>query len=135
MNEPLTGVVLAHAEVAGALVSAVESIAGADHGLVAVSNTGCDRAALTARLTAALAGRPGVVFADMPGGSCAFSAAAFARTHGDVAVVTGVNLAMLLDFAFHRSLTPGEAAARVTLTGKGSITAVGAEPAAQGRGP
>ena len=129
MSEKLTGVVLAHADVGKALVLAVQSIAGDDHGLVPVSNTGCDRASLTQRLTEAIAGRPSVVFADMPGGSCAFSAAAFARNREDVAVVTGVNLAMLLDFAFHREQTPVQAATRAAATGKGSITAVGTAPA------
>jgi mannose/fructose-specific phosphotransferase system component IIA len=125
MSEGLTGVVLAHTEVAEAFVAAVEAIAGSDHGLVAVSNEGCDRAALTARLDAAVAARPAVVFADLPGGSCAFSAAAYARTHPHVRVVTGVNLAMLLDFVFHRDLDPAAAAARAAETGRGSVTVVG----------
>jgi mannose/fructose-specific phosphotransferase system component IIA len=125
MSDRLAGVVLAHAEVAQALVNAVAAIAGDDHGLVPVSNAGCDRAALTARLEAAIAGRPAVVFADMPGGSCAFSAAAFARVNGQVRVVTGVNLAMLLDFAFHRDQPPDEAARRAVETGRNSVAAVG----------
>ena len=129
MSEPLVGIVLAHAEVANALVAAVQSIAGDQHGLVAVSNTGCDRAALTARLDGAIGGRPTVVFADMPGGSCAFSAASYARGHSNVAVVTGVNLAMLLDFAFHRDLAPAASAARAAQTGRGAITAIGADAA------
>jgi mannose/fructose-specific phosphotransferase system component IIA len=127
MSEPLVGIVLAHAEVANAFVVAVQSIAGDQHGLVPVSNAGCDRAALTARLDGAIAGRPTVVFADMPGGSCAFSAAAYAREHQNITVVTGVNLAMLLDFAFHRDLTPAAAATRASQTGKGAITAIGAD--------
>ena len=129
MSEPLVGIVLAHAEVANAFVAAVQSIAGDQHGLLPVSNTGCDRAALTARLDGAIGGRPTVVFADMPGGSCAFSAASYAREHANVAVVTGVNLAMLLDFAFHRDLAPAAAAARAAQTGRGAITAIGADAA------
>lgn len=125
MSERLAGVVLAHAEVAQALVHAVAAIAGDDHGLVAVSNAGCDRAALSARLDAAIAGRPALVFADMPGGSCAFSAAAFARVHAEVRVVTGVNLAMLLDFAFHRDQPAAEAARRAVETGRNSVATVG----------
>jgi mannose/fructose-specific phosphotransferase system component IIA len=125
MSEPLTGVVLAHAELAGALIAAVEAIAGTEHGLVAVSNVGCDRAAILARLEAAVAGRPAVVFADMPGGSCAFGAAAFAREHPDVGVVAGVNLAMLVDFVFHRSLGPAEAATRAVTTGRAAVMPVG----------
>ena len=125
MSEKLTGIVLAHAEVAAAFVSAVQAIAGNDHGLEPVSNDGCDRLALAARLDAAIAGRPSLVFADMPGGSCAFSAAKYARGHATVRVVTGVNLAMLLDFAFHRGQALDEAAARAVETGRSSVTAVG----------
>lgn len=121
MSEPLLGVVFAHAEVSAAFVNAVSAIAGDGHGLVPVSNEGCDRVALAARLDAALAGRPAVVFADLPGGSCAFSAAAYARTHPDVRVVTGVNLAMLLDFAFHRDAAPEAAAERAVRIGRQSI--------------
>ena len=125
MSDPLMGVVLAHAELAEALISAVRAIAGEGHGLVAVSNTGCDRTAILSRLEAAVGGREAVIFADMPGGSCAFSAAAFARTHPEVRVVSGVNLAMLLDFVFHRGVPAADAASRAVETGRSSVGGVG----------
>lgn len=125
MSEPLIGVVLAHDELAAALVAAVREIAGDEHGLLPVSNAGSDRKAITAHLDAAIAGRPAVVFADLPGGSCAFSAAAFARERPEVRVVTGVNLAMLVDFVFHRHLSPADAAARAIETGRRAVGAVG----------
>jgi PTS system mannose-specific IIA component len=125
MSERLSGIVLAHAEVAQAFVTAVGVIAGEEHGLTAVSNEGCDRQAIIDRLTRAIAGRPAVVFADLPGGSCAFSAAAYAKVHPEVRVVTGVNLAMLLDFAFHRELSPDEAARRAVETGRGAVRLAG----------
>lgn len=125
MSEPLTGVVLAHEAVAAAFVAAVAAIAGEQHGLVAVSNSGCDRDAIARRLADATQGRPAVIFADLPGGSCAFSAASYARAHPEVAVVTGANLAMLLDFAFHRGVTPDEARARAIETGRSAISAPG----------
>ncbi len=121
MSERLAGIVLAHAQVAQALVSAVQAIAGDEHGLTPVSNEGCDRQAIVERLSAALDGRPALVFTDMAGGSCAFGAAAFARTHPEVRVVTGVNLAMLLDFAFHRDQTLAAAAERAVATGRGAV--------------
>jgi mannose PTS system EIIA component len=122
MSEKLTGVVVAHSELAASLLAAVHAIAGEDAGLEAVSNSGCDRAALLRSLDAAIGGRPAVVFTDMAGGSCAFTAAALARGRGDVRVVTGVNLAMLVDFAFHRDLPVDAAARRAVEVGR---TAVG----------
>jgi mannose/fructose-specific phosphotransferase system component IIA len=125
MSERLVGIVFAHADVAAALVGAARAIAGNEHGLIAVSNDGCDRAALAARLEAAVAGRPAIIFADLPGGSCAFSAAAFARAHPHVRVVTGVNLAMLLDFVFHRDLELDAAAERAVATGRSAVARAG----------
>jgi mannose/fructose-specific phosphotransferase system component IIA len=126
MSERLIGVVVAHDELARALVAAVEAIAGGGHGLVPVSNSGCDRAQLVARLDAAVAGRAAVLFADMPGGSCAFTAAWYVRERPHVRAVTGVNLAMLLDFVFHRDLSPEDAARRLLETGRAAVTLPGA---------
>ena len=121
MSEPLTGVVVCHRELAGALAGAAEEISGVRGALVAVSNTGCDRGQLEERVRAAVAGRPSVVFVDMPSGSCLV--ATLHRLHGnpDVAVVTGVNLAMLLDFLFHLDLPPAEAAERAVTVGTRAI--------------
>jgi len=131
-EQPLVGVVLAHEAIANAFVAAVNAITGEAEGLLPVSNAGCDRAAIEDRLARAVAGRPAVIFTDLPGGSCAFGAAAYARSHPEVAVVTGVNLAMLLDFAFHRTGTPAEARERALATGRGAIAAPGAPGRAAG---
>jgi PTS system mannose-specific IIA component len=125
MSENLVGVIVAHTDVAEALLAAVRAIAGDDAGLVAVSNRGCDRAALAARLEQALAGRPALIFTDMAGGSCAHTAVAVARTRADLKVVTGVNLAMLVDFAFHRDLPLEAAAERAVHTGRTAVGVVG----------
>lgn len=122
MNELLAGVIVAHTDVAAALLAAVRAIAGEDHGLIAVSNRGTDRSSLTRVLEEALGGRRAVIFTDMAGGSCAHTAVAMAHGRSDVKVVTGVNLAMLVDFAFHRGLPLEEAARRAVEIGR---TAVG----------
>ena len=121
MSDPLRGVIVSHAAVAQALLSAVAAITGVNDALVPVSNDGCDTGALTERLIRAIDGRPAVLFVDLPGGSCLTSSVRLARGRADVAVVTGVNLAMLLDFVFHRDLTPGDAARRAAEAGSRAI--------------
>jgi len=108
--EPLRGVVACHGGLARALVEAVESISGLDGGLVPVSNTDCDRNSLEERIDAAVDGRPAVVFIDMASGSCLFAALHRLKARPNVKVVTGVNLAMLVDFVFHREASPEDAA-------------------------
>jgi mannose/fructose-specific phosphotransferase system component IIA len=124
MSEPLKAVVISHSGVAAALVAAVRAIAGDTGPFVAVSNTGATRESLCADLSAAVGEGPAVIFVDMPGGSCLYAAMAGMKDRDDVAVVAGVNLPMLLDFAFHRDLTPGEAANHAVEAGTKSIRAL-----------
>jgi mannose/fructose-specific phosphotransferase system component IIA len=121
MSEPLRGVIVSHAAVAQALIAAVAAITGVEDALVGVSNDGCDTGALAERLTRAIAGQPAVLFVDLPGGSCLTSSVRLARGNAALAVVTGVNLAMLLDFVFHRDLTPADAARRAAEAGSRAI--------------
>jgi mannose/fructose-specific phosphotransferase system component IIA len=121
MSDELRGVVVCHGKLAGALVDAVESISGVTGALVPVSNNGCDRDALEERVVAALDGKPAVVFVDMASGSCLFAVLHRLRTTDGVKAVTGVNLAMLVDFVFHRTLPPKEAAARAVAAGTRAI--------------
>ncbi len=121
MSEALRGVVVSHAAVAQALVTAVDAITGLGASLVAVSNEGCDGAALRDRIVAAVGEGPAVLFVDLPGGSCLTSAARFAAGRPEIAVVTGVNLAMLLEFVFHRDLPAAEAARRAAESGGRAI--------------
>lgn len=121
MSEPLRGVVVSHADLAEALVTAVTAISGVADALRAVSNEGCDPAALAVRIEAAVGAGPVILFVDLPGGSCLTSAVRLARGRTGAAVVTGVNLAMLLDFVFHRELTPAEAAQRAVEAGGRAI--------------
>jgi mannose/fructose-specific phosphotransferase system component IIA len=121
MSEELLGVVVCHGALAGALVQAAEQISGLTDILVPVSNTGCDRDTLEQRVLAAVNGRPAVVFVDLASGSCSFAVLKRLRGVPSVKVVTGVNLAMLVDFVFHRSLSPADAATRAVAAGEKSI--------------
>lgn len=124
MNDGLQGIVVSHAQLADALVQAVAEITGQGDALKPVSNEGCSRAILSDRLAQAIGARPAVVFVDLPGGSCLQAAIAYERTHRDVAVVAGVNLAMLVDFVYHRDLTPAGAAQRASDVGARAVHVV-----------
>lgn len=121
MSNTLRGVVVCHGDLSVALVKAVEQITGLTGRLTPVSNTGCDRDSLERRIAEAIAGAPAVVFVDMPSGSCLFAALHRLKSEPNVTVVTGVNLAMLIDFAFHANEPPAEAAARAVETGGRAI--------------
>lgn len=104
-SEPVRGLVICHGRLAEALVDAVREIVGEDGGLVAISNEGCSTEELERRIAPQLAGdAPIVLFSDLPSGSCTFAARHLAQVRGEVGVVGGVNLPMLLDFVFHRTL-------------------------------
>ena len=124
MSEPLKGVVVTHSNMAAALVETVETIAGNTGPFLPLSNTGATRESLCAAIAEAVGEGPAVVFVDMPGGSCLHATLMELRDRSNVAVVAGVNLPMLLDFALHRDLPPKEAAERAAAAGERSIRAM-----------
>lgn len=124
MGQPAVGVVVAHGDLAAALVEAVERISGVRGGLHPVSNTGMTPGELEREVERAVGGAPAVVFVDMASGSCAFAGRRLARSLTGVSVVTGVSLPMLLDFVFHRDLDPGELARRVLEKGMDAASVV-----------
>ncbi|CAN5843532.1 hypothetical protein BH24GEM1_BH24GEM1_22460 [soil metagenome] len=121
MSEELRGVVVCHGGLAQALVDAAESISGVTGVLLPVSNSGCDRDALERRVSEAVNGRPAVVFVDLASGSCLFAVLKREGVLPEVKVVTGVNLAMLVDFVFHVSLPAAAAAERAIAAGTRAI--------------
>jgi len=118
-------VVVSHSGLAAALVEAVQNIAGETGPLVAVSNVGASPESLCRSLASAVGDGPAVVFVDMPGGSCLHAALTELRAREDVTIVAGVNLPMLLDFAFHREMPPTEAARHAQEAGTRSIRILG----------
>ncbi len=128
MSEPIRGVVLAHADLAAALVRAAEGIAGVTGALTAISNEGLGPEELRARLERETARGSCIIFADLASGSCAFAGRVVARANGRVAVLTGANLPMLLDFLFHRDMRLPELVARLERKARSEVRAhVGAE--------
>lgn len=121
MSNELRGVVVCHGALARALVEATEEIAGVAGGLIPVSNAGCGRDDLEGRIAEAVGDQPAVVFVDMASGSCLMAVLRRLRERPNLGVVTGVNLAMLLDFVFHRELDADAAAARAAQVGGQAI--------------
>lgn len=101
----IRGVVVAHGEMAQGVVNAVGRITGVQEGvLTAVSNEGRGPEELQDEIREVVADGPAVVFTDLGAGSCTLAARVSCRDRARVAVITGVNLPMLLDFVFHRDL-------------------------------
>ena len=122
MSDVVQGVVVCHGDLAAALVGAVAHIAGAPEALVAVTNAECDREALRQRIASAVGDAPTIIFTDLPNGSCVMAALSELRHGHDARIVTGVNLAMLLDFVFHRDGDLDTTAARLATVGATAIT-------------
>ncbi len=116
------GVVVAHGELASALVRVVEGISGVQGALESVTNVSCSPDELADRVAQAVGEGPAVIFVDMAAGSCGFAGQRIARD-GNVAVVSGVNLPMLLDFVFHREMDFRALAERVVEKGRTGATA------------
>lgn len=128
----ISGLVITHGGLGEELVKVVTMILGPIEGLDAQSNRGLGVKELTEAVRGwasrqAEAGAQGVLlFIDDFGGSCA-NAAQIAAAEGPPAVcLTGVNLAMLLDFVTWRdSLEPPQLARRLVDKGRHAIAIVG----------
>jgi mannose/fructose-specific phosphotransferase system component IIA len=107
------GIVVAHADLAAALVRTVERISGVEGALVAISNDGCGLDELKGRLAGECGRGRTVFFVDLAGGSCGLAGLGIARGGGEIAVISGANVPMLLDFVFHRDLELGALAERL----------------------
>lgn len=125
-GEEVRGVIVTHARLGEALIEAAEEVSGVRGVLTAVSNRSCTPERLREQVVEATEGGPVVLFVDLAAGSCGYASRAAASTRADVAVVTGVSLPMLIDFLFHRHLSPPELAARLVEKGRANITS--AEP-------
>lgn len=111
-----------HGAMAPGMIDAVLRISGAPaDALVAVSNEGRSPDALRAAIVDVLGDGPVVVFTDLGAGSCTLAARLSCADRERVAVLTGVNLPMLLDFVFHRTLPVHELAARLVEKGRSGV--------------
>lgn len=124
MNEtvPARGILVTHGAMAEGMVDAVRRITGADSdALVAVSNDGRTPEELRKEILASVGEGPALVLTDLGAGSCTLAARLSCRGRRQVAVVTGANLPMLLDFVFHRTLPLDELAERLVDKGRDGV--------------
>ena len=124
MDKP-KAIVVGHGEFSAGLVSAVGQICGLADKLVVLSNTGMAPGDIEAAIRSELV-RTGakVIFTDLPGGSGTIAARRIAKEKPDLVLVTGVNLATLLDFVFNAAGTPEEAARAAAERGKASLIVI-----------
>ncbi|UCB53173.1 MAG: hypothetical protein JSV10_03595 [Candidatus Zixiibacteriota bacterium] len=109
-------IILTHGDLGSALKRTLEGIMGKQEGLSIISNSGLGReellSALTGKLTQERDKEGVIIFVDMFGTSCwqtAKKVVAEAGSHGNKnAVITGVNLPMLVKFFSHRQTLPLE---------------------------
>ena len=117
-------VLVMHAELGTALLHAAASVYGAIDDVQVVSNEGLDRAGIETRVAEAVAHwrAGGLVLTDFWGGSCHTCALAAARGNGEIRLITGVNLPMLLDYLHNRGLySVDELAERMLQKGRDNI--------------
>lgn len=127
------GVVAGHGDFAAGLLSAVVQITGRADVLVGMSNRGLSAQDVERSLRAAVDGvGAGVIFTDLPAGSCTMAARRLQRERPELVVVTGVNLASLLDFVFTEDEDAQGAAATAVAKGRASLAIAGARPAPGG---
>ncbi|HKR08346.1 MAG TPA: hypothetical protein VJS39_04080 [Gemmatimonadaceae bacterium] len=119
-------IVVGHGEFAGGLVSAVGQICGMADKLVVLSMMGMTPEDIESMMREQLA-RTGarVIFTDLPAGSATIAARRIVKDDPAIVLVSGVNLATLLDFVFNNSVSPTEAARTAAERGKASLIVVG----------
>jgi PTS system mannose-specific IIA component len=120
----IPALLVTHADLGAALLRAVTRIYGPFEHVHVLSNEGLSRDQLETEIDdhVALWEQGGLILADFWGGSCHLCGIAAARGHGDVVVVTGLNLPLLLDYLHNREkFAPRELAERLQQKGRDSI--------------
>src|SRR4029078_5408532 len=122
-------IVAGHGDFPSGLVSAVDQISGKGGSFLAVSNRDLSGEDIEARLRDKSASLDiCVFFTDLPGGSATLAVRKMMRGDPRIVLVTGANLATLLDFVFESEADPCEAAKRAADKGRASLSAYGGKP-------
>jgi mannose PTS system EIIA component len=94
-----------HADLSAALLRAATAVYGPIAGVDVLSNEGLSREGLEQAIEAHVGGwrHGGLVLTDFWGGSCHVCGVSAARKgHGEIVIVTGINLPLLLDYLHNR---------------------------------
>ncbi len=119
-------IVAGHGSFPQGMISAVEQITGFGSVFIPLSNSDLSGDDIEARLrmrAAELGIR--VFFTDLPAGSATIAVRRMMRDTEGVILVTGANLATLLEFVFRGSETPGDAARHAVEKGRIALAAQG----------
>ncbi len=119
-------IVIGHGDFSAGLISAVGQITGLADRLVGLSNTGMTPEDIESTLRVHIGdGGIRVIFTDLPAGSPTLAARRVARDYPDLMLVSGANLATLLDFVCSSAATPEEAARACAERGRASLIVLG----------
>ncbi|MEX1186540.1 MAG: hypothetical protein WEA80_08105 [Gemmatimonadaceae bacterium] len=121
------GVIVGHGEFASGLLSAVQQICGRMDVFAAVSNRDDPAEELERILREHVANGAEIIFTDLPGGSAATAARRVMRDNPRLVLVTGANLAALLEFALGERCGPATAARTAVEKGRSSMDSSGGE--------
>lgn len=132
MSEPggsVRALVAGHGEFATGLVSAVGQITGLGGAFATLSNRDMSAADVERAMREQVEkDRLDVIFTDLPAGSCTMAARRLQRERPQVVVVTGTNLATLLDFVFHTDVPATQAAQHAAEKGRAALVVTGGPP-------
>ncbi|HEY5545632.1 MAG TPA: hypothetical protein VIK50_06220 [Gemmatimonadaceae bacterium] len=119
-------IVAGHGTFAEGMLSAIEQITGRSDLFIGVTNRDLSAHDVEALMRDRLAtSGASVIFTDLPAGSCTMAARRIQREQPGMAVVTGVNLATLLDFAFHVEAGDEHAVEHAADRGRASLVVTG----------
>ena len=122
-------IVAGHGDFAAGLVSAVGQITGRGDVFVPLSNRDLSAVEVERAMRQQVESLGlTVVFTDLPAGSCTMAARRLQRERPSMVLVTGTNLATLLDFVFHTDIPAIQAAQHAAEKGRAALAATGGTP-------
>ena len=122
---PARAVIAGHGSFAEGMIRAVAQITGRSDMFIPISNASLSREALEDLMREHIAAGAHVIFTDLPAGSCTLAARKAMRGDERITLVTGVNLAGLLDFALHADRPGVDAAQAAAEKSRAAIGVIG----------